>query len=241
MSKQTSFLTCAFALLFAVFCLGLIVLRQPFAWYPLMSNQDVADLLTPLVLIAFYWLIFKAEADHAPTLAEEIFFILLAALWVLGHGMHLAANSIDNLMEGLAKRQALDVAQTSLYTLTYFLDEKLSHFIWHGGVVGLAGLLIGREWRATPINRTSWPVTLLAGVLHGFTLFCIFLEGQTVTLGVPAVLLLSLLTLIRGRQKLAQKPVLAFFFIAGLAAALLFIGWGIYWGGFPQFTDVGLI
>ena len=35
--------------------------------------------------------------------------------------------------------------------------------------------------------------------------------------------------------------VLAFFFIACLVAVVLFGGWGLYYGGFPQFSDVGLI
>jgi hypothetical protein len=34
---------------------------------------------------------------------------------------------------------------------------------------------------------------------------------------------------------------LAFFFVSCLPACLLFAIWGLRWGGFPQFTDVGLI
>jgi hypothetical protein len=81
----------------------------------------------------------------------------------------------------------------------------------------------------------------LAGFVYGFTYFCIFLEGQTVVLGLPFAILITLLTLIWGWRKLAQQPVLAFFFFACLVAILLFTGWGLYWGGFPQFSDVGLI
>jgi hypothetical protein len=35
--------------------------------------------------------------------------------------------------------------------------------------------------------------------------------------------------------------VLGFFFVACLVAALLFTAWGLYWGGFPQFSEVGLV
>jgi hypothetical protein len=35
--------------------------------------------------------------------------------------------------------------------------------------------------------------------------------------------------------------VLAFFFVVCLLAFVLFTGWGLYWGGFPQFSDVGLL
>ena len=33
----------------------------------------------------------------------------------------------------------------------------------------------------------------------------------------------------------------AFFLVACLLAAILFAGWGLYWGGFPEFSEVGLI
>ena len=42
-------------------------------------------------------------------------------------------------------------------------------------------------------------------------------------------------------EALARQPVLAFFFAASLVAVILFTVWGVYWRGFPQFSDVGLI
>ena len=42
-------------------------------------------------------------------------------------------------------------------------------------------------------------------------------------------------------QSTTRKPILAFFLISCLVALLFFGGWGLYWGGIPQFTDVGLI
>jgi hypothetical protein len=38
-----------------------------------------------------------------------------------------------------------------------------------------------------------------------------------------------------------RKPILAFFLISCLVAQLFLGGWGLNWGGSPQFTDVGLI
>jgi hypothetical protein len=66
-------------------------------------------------------------------------------------------------------------------------------------------------------------------------------EAATVPLGFPFAGLVVILTLVWGRHQLRQQPILAFFFIAYLVATLLFIGWGLYWGGFPQFSEVGLI
>ena len=239
--KQLSFLTLLFSVLFAVFLLLLIFFRTPFPLYPLMSYQDVFDLLTPLVLIPIYWFLFKYAASEESRRTEEVAFMVLAAVWVLGHGMHLAANSVNNLAEGFAKIQLIDITGTDIYTLTYFLDEHLSHYLWHLGILGLAALLIYREWRRPAGVTTTWWAAILAGLIYGFTSFCIFLEGQTVPLGLPFTIVIVLLALIWGRHKLAQRPVLSFFFIACLVAAALFIGWGLYWGGFPQFSEVGLI
>jgi hypothetical protein len=36
-------------------------------------------------------------------------------------------------------------------------------------------------------------------------------------------------------------PVVAFFLTAYLLATILFAIWAIYWGGLPEFSEVGLI
>jgi len=50
---------------------------------------------------------------------------------------------------------------------------------------------------------------------------------------------ITLLILIWRRAKLAYQPKMSFFFVSFLVTTLLFTGWGLYWGGFPQFTDIG--
>jgi hypothetical protein len=239
--KRLSLLTLVFAVLSLVFFLLLIFFRIPFILNPLMSYQDALDILTPLVLIPVYWLLFKYAVSKESYPLEEIAFMVLAAIWVQGQGLHLSANSINNLAEGLAKKQVIDITATSIYQLTYFYDEHLSHVIWHIGILGLAALLIYREWRQPAGIPTIWWATALAGLIYGFTYFCIFIEGQTVVLGLPFSIIITLLTLVWGRKRLAQQPILAFLFITCLVALVLFAGWGLYWRGFPQFTDVGLI
>ena len=239
--NRPSVLTLIFAVLSVVFFLLLIFFRFSFGPYPLISYQDVLDLLTPLVLIPVYWLLFKWAGGQAPRLSEELAFMALAALWVLGQGMHLSANSIDNLIEGLARRQVADIRQTDIYQLAYFFDEHLSHYLWHLGVLGLAALAIYREVRRPAGTATAWGVVGAAGVIYGILYFCIFIEGQTVALGLPCALALAAFSLIAERRRLGQRPVLAFFSVACLVALVLFAGWGLYWRGFPQFSDVGLI
>jgi hypothetical protein len=239
--NKLSLLLLVFALLSAIFFLVLIFFYTPFPFYPLARWQDALDILTPLVLLPLYWLLFRFTTDSTANLVEEITFMVFAAMWVLGHGMHLAANSINNLVGALAKSQVIDITTSDIYTLIYFYDEHLGHYIWHIGILGLTGLLIYRAWRHPAGEATAWWAVIPAGLIYGFTLFCLFIEGQTTLLGYPFALIITLLALIWGRKNLAQQPILAFFLIACLAAAALFTGWGFYWHGFPQFTDVGLI
>lgn len=239
--KRIPLLTLAFSILSVTFFLLLIFFRSPFPIYPLMSYQDALDILTPLVLFPVYGALFRAASKERANLREESAFLVLAGFWAAGQGMHLSANSLNNLIEGLARNGTVDILETSIYQLSYFYDEHLSHYLWHIGVIGLAALLVVREWRSPAGTATRWWVVAVSGLFYGFTCFCIFLEGQTVVLGLPFTLIISLVILIRGRRKLHQQPLLAFFFISFAVAAVLLSGWGLYFGGFPQFSDVGLI
>lgn len=233
--KRLPLLTLIFAILFAVFFLLLIFFRFPFGLYPLMSYQDALDHLTPLVLIPIYWLLFKRASSEPASKAAEIAFMVLAASWVLGQGMHLSANSVNNLSEKLAKAGTLDILGTDIYKLTYFYDEYLSHTVWHLGIVGLAALLIYRAWRSPEGMPTSWGFAGAAGFIHGLTLFMVFDEGQTASLlGFPFSVIITLIFIVWGRKKLAHSPILAFFFITFLVALILLAGWWLYWGCFTE-------
>src|SRR4030042_2921815 len=105
--KSISMLTLVFSVLSLVFFILLVFLRTPFPPFPLISYQDVFDILTPLVLIPIYWLLFRYSSSRSE-LAGEIIFMILASLWVQGQGMHLAANSINNLISGLADKKIID-------------------------------------------------------------------------------------------------------------------------------------
>jgi hypothetical protein len=219
-----------FALLFAAFILGPPFLSPRFAAYPLMQIQDVVDLLTPLVLIPAYWLLFQLDCAKPPAQNETIVFLVLAALWVEGQGMHLAANSIGHLTQGLA---GTDVA-----ALTHFYDEVLSHYMWHAAVIGFSILLIYRQWKNPfPGGRSRLGTQVGAGILHGLNYGLMVLEGATTPLGVPAAGLITLFGIVWGRGKLRQQPLLAFFFVAYLVATLLFILWRLYWGSFIEPFD----
>jgi hypothetical protein len=239
--KRISLLTLLFAVLSLVFISLLVFVRSRFPLYPLVSYQDVLDILTPLVLIPIYWLMFKFAVNDRPGLAEEIAFVVLAAIWVEGHGVHLAANSIDNLIDALARNPATDVKGSDVYRLVFFFDERLGHYVWHLGMLGLAALLIYLERYHAVESVTNWWSSIAAGIVYGFTYFCIFIQARTVFMGLPFAIMVVLAALLLDRKKLPLRPLLAFFFVASLVAVLLIGGWWLYWGGLPQFTTVGLI
>jgi hypothetical protein len=235
--RRLSTLTLIFAFLSVVFFLLLIFLRIPFPLYPLMSYQDAFDLLTPLVLIPIYWRLYKEVTCNRSTQASEMGFMVFAGIWAAGQGMHLSANSINNLIGNLAKQAAIDITGTQIYTLTYFYDEYLSHYLWHIGVIGLAALLVYEGWRRPSDEATDWRRIIPGAVLYGFLLFSIFLEGNTLPIGLPFLIVVTLAVLIAGRRKLRMQPVLAFFFASCALALLMIAGWWLYWGCLPPILD----
>lgn len=233
MSRLTR-LILIFSVAFAVLFVGPSMLSSQFAPYPLIKLGDVLDLLTPLVLIPLYWLLYQVGQDKKPSLREGVAFMVLAALWVLGHGMHLAANSIGHLLG--------EMADSDAHVLTYFYDETLGHILWHSGVIGLSALLLIRQWQ-NPFTgeRASLGLVLLAGIIYGLTFFVIVVEGGTALLGIPFALIVIVVGLVWGRDKLREQPLLFFFLVSCVVALLFFAGWGLYWGGLPEFSALGFI
>ncbi len=232
--KQPSLIVLIFSIAFVVLLIGPPLLSAQFGAYPLMKTGDVFDILTPLILIPLYWLMFRLDTNKAPGLSENLIFLLLAAFWIEGQGMHLSANSIGHLLKGMEGSDA--------YSIAYFYDEVLSHYLWHFGIVGLSALIIFRQWRNPFVEgqTVSW-LPVLAGIIHGFTLFLIVVEAQTAPLGVSFTVLVVLFGLIWGRKRFSRQPLLLFFFVACSVAILFFAGWGIYWRGLPEFSEVGII
>lgn len=95
--KRLRWLLLIFAIFHALLIIAPALLSEPFAIMPLMKQGDVLDLLTPLVLVPLYWLLLRAGSSNFPERKETILFLIFAIVWVEGHGMHLASNSIASL------------------------------------------------------------------------------------------------------------------------------------------------
>jgi hypothetical protein len=225
--NHPSRLSLIFALTFTIFIIAPAFLGTPFGPFPLMSWGDFLDLFTSIALIPLYWMLFRAATRPEPTLRASILFAIFATLWAQGQGMHLVANSIGHL---------LDPDPGSLATtLTFQYDEYISHFIWHGALLALSALILFQSWWDPSMQqRSHWGWLIPAGLLYGFTFASASLEGRTVILGFPFALLVVLLVLGWGRARLPVKPLIAFFFLGYLVAAILIGGWALYWGGFLE-------
>jgi len=223
-----------FAILFTFLIISLALLSNQFGPYSLLKTGDVLDIFTPLILLPFYWLMLQLSPGQLPRRNEMVAFMVLAAAWAAGQGMHLSANSIGHLLQ--------DSMGADINDLTYFYDETLSHFIWHVGIIGLSVLLVYRQWKNPFSDQVpSLTPVIIGGVLYGSTFFLSIVEGGTGILGVPAAVLVTLFVLIWARDRLTEMPVMTFFFAAYLLATILFVIWTIYWGGLPEPSEVGLI
>lgn len=222
-----------FSVAFAFFLLVPPLLSQPFPAYPSIHWADVLDLMTPLVLIPLYWLLFTDTGRILRSHSAAIGFLLLASIWIEGQAMHLAANSIGNL---------LGPGNGSINQLVHFYDEVLAHYLWHAGILGLSLLLLIFGARATASGASpGWGWILPAGLLYGVTCFLAFVEGATVPLGLMATVLIIVGLLVLLRQRILTHNLVGFFFFGYSVALLLLAVWGIYWKGFPELTEVGLL
>ena len=220
-----------FALAFAVLILVPPLLSQPFPPYPSIHWADVLDLLTPLVLIPLYWVLFTDSGRTARSHSATIVFLILAAVWVEGQAMHLAANSISNL---------LGAGTTLVHDLVHFYDEVLSHYMWHAGIFALSVLLLVYAWRAPASQaKPGWGWVIPASLLYGITCFLAFVEGGTVPLGLPATVFIIVGLIVVLRDRIRTHNLVGFFFVGYAVTLLLLAAWGIAWKGFPELTEVG--
>jgi hypothetical protein len=183
---------------------------------PALVGSDVepwVDLLTPFAVIgAAAFVIGRGASPLALVVA-----IVGAVLYVDGHGIHLAANSIGHEeLTGDAK------------DVTHFWDEEWGHFEWHLGLFVLIGAIC--------LARTDRPwVPALCAVLLGWTFFTNTVEGGTWWLVLVATAVFVPLAVV------ARRPILVTAAAAfGLAAAMIGV-WALWHQGMPQFSDVGFL
>jgi hypothetical protein len=199
--------------------------------------QEAADLLTPLVVIPLAWLVFDLSGGLGRRGIAA--FLVIAALWVEGQGIHLAANAIG---DAFPHDGATAFYQTVPGDLDLWLDETLSHWMWHVAWVALSVLVLAAATRAgvSPVGRASLTAAV-AGLVHGATFFIVSVEGVTTLLGIPASALILVRSLLEARRGRARQPVVTFFLVTTVVTLLGYVGWGAlnHWT-LPEFSKVGL-
>lgn len=177
---------------------------------------DWIDLLTPYVVTGAAGGALRAGGASRGTWT---LFWFGAVLYTQGHGIHLAANSVDNALPGNPEP-------------AYLWDEHVGHWLWYVGfyllVVALALALADRRPRGGPIAY------LLAGLV-GFTNFTNSVEGQTPWLGIGAAVVFTLWGL------LTRDGMGRFLLTAYAVSLALFAVFGLWQGGFPEFSELGWI
>jgi hypothetical protein len=183
------------------------------------------DLFTPLVVIPLSWWLL----DGIGGLRGRAFlaFLVVAALWVEAHGIHLAANAIGDAFTAGPDRDAFYA--TDAGALDHFLDEDLSHWLWHAAWVALSVLMVLLATRRPDWRGGGGAVAAAAGLVHGFTFFLVTAEGGTAALGIPASIGLAAWSGLRMRRGSAH-PVFRFFVVSGLTTVLLDLVWAALHG-----------
>ena len=227
----------AYAVALAAFLLVPPYLKASVGPPQAFTLQEAADLLTPLVVIPLAWLVFELVGGFGRRGLAA--FLVIAALWVEGQGIHLAANAIG---DAFSHDAAEAFYQTVPGDLDLWLDETLSHWMWHAAWVALSILVLAAATRGplVPPARTS-VTAVMAGLVHGATFFVVSVEGVTTLLGIPASILILAWSVLAGRRGLARQPVVTFFIATTVVTILGYLGWGaLHNWTLPEFSKVGL-
>jgi len=219
-------------------------LKSPLTW------GDTLDFLTPFAVIPLAYILYsrankishslqpQQPSNRALRILPKVLLAIGFLLFVDGHGLHLASNSIARLLHHMK--------ESELYKATYLFDEIISHFMWDGGVFLISVALIIAAYKISFKSLTwkNFAFLSLGATFYGFTFTANGIEGQTVIFTFPAAgagFLLALLFYFHRKKEGNQNPFLFFFMSGYLLSLILFAYWGISRSGFPEFSELGWI
>jgi hypothetical protein len=234
-TQRTWVLFVVFAVVYAFFISAPAVFHQEFPLRRDIEWGDVLDIATPFLVFALAWALIRASVGGLGS-GLGFAFLMLAVAWTQGQGMHLASNSIGH--------QVPENASGDLPEVIHFYDEQLSHYIWYLGVGLLPLLFLVVLWRGQPSSDAGYALpVVVAGVIYGVSLGLSSLEAAVVpmTFSLFVATLVFAVFLHRSVPSLRRVQLFTFCFTAVAVAIVVLIGWGIYYGGWPELSDVGLI
>lgn len=219
----------------AAFDVGCVLIKTPFLRAGVTAG-DAIEIVGVFVVLALFARVARVAPDlprSGGATPEGVILGIAATAFALGHGIHVAANSIHDL----ADRGGLG-DPTGLMS---FWDESVGHYLVDSARVLFAIALTSISWAAGSGAARAGASAIAGGIPFGFTVFACAVEGQTVPLVLPFTVLYA------GWSLLARDPfrrggaVRGFFTAAAWTSLLLFAIWGVWQRGFPEFTRAGLI
>src|SRR5262249_49327122 len=142
--------------------LGAVYVKVP-ALRPGVTWGDLIDIATPFTLVFLYALVLRA-LSVIPGRGTRLLLVLGGFFLILGHGIHVAANSID---DALARAGAADPQG-----LVDWWDEHVSHSLIHGSKALICVALTALEARRVGGGRVSLsPLFLFGAFAYGFIFF----------------------------------------------------------------------
>ena len=186
---------------------------------------DWVDLLTPYAILGCAAMVLlRAWA----TRGQWVLLGVGGITFTLGHGLHLAANSISNVADQV-------VAGASI---VHLWDEVVSHWIWY---TGLFLVMAAVAWALRDQELAVGAPDMVVAVLVAVTLVNTYIEGATPWLGL-IFLAAGLVAGLMWRPATVSRLLL----VVGGAGLVLLIGWGVYWFAadgsvFPEFSELGWI
>lgn len=177
---------------------------------------DWVDLLTPWAVLGLGLVVMlRAGASRGLLLAYGAAGLLYAE----GHALHLSANSISNVAPS---------------PIVHLWDEVVSHYLWYSGALAvLVVLLLALRTASAPAR--SWVGYSLTPLL-AVTLINGWIEGGVVVLGFISAAVLIVLGALHRASTVGRLAL-----VTGLLGLIALAGWGLYWGYFPQYSELGWI
>jgi hypothetical protein len=145
-------------------------------WY--MRIVDFVDLSVTapfflLILLAIQSTIFSGEHSKRPFWIS----LFLIGIFLYGHSMHMTANSINTYSTEIKNYRAIIPNDT--YSLIYFLDEDLGHWLLYFGLFGVLGI-----WAfESNISSDRIGSTFLCGAIFGIAYTIAIIESSQAWLG----------------------------------------------------------